>query len=212
MNDHEMNDANAGGDVFVADPADMEYYDEPELPKWPKVVGIISIVFASLGLVCGGVGTAWMFIQPGFMQSAAAQMKGGVPPQMLQHNTMLLAATFVGLAWALFLLLNGIMCVLRKPTVRPLMLVYGLGAIAITIWSMSVQMGIQSELDEWAKQNPDAEFAQQLNSGATAAGQLVGMVVGLTFSFAWPAFLLFWFGFVKTKPEQFTGGADVEVI
>jgi len=212
-NDHTQDDVNAtGGDVFVADPADVDYFDEPELPKWPKVIGIISICFASLGIVCGGIGTAWMFMQPGIMQSAAGQMEGGMPPQMTQMNTALLAPTIFGFAIAVFLLVIGIMCILRKPLVRPLMFVYAVLAVAVTLWSTSVQMGMQDEVAEWVQQNPDSEFAKQFNSGAQAVSQLIGLTIGLTISLAWPAFCLFWFGFVKTKPEQFTGGVDIDRI
>ena len=56
-----MNDANEfdpKADVFVADPADAEYFDEPMLPKWPIVVGTISIVLGCLFSLCGAMAPA----------------------------------------------------------------------------------------------------------------------------------------------------------
>lgn len=35
---------------------------------------------------------------------------------------------------------------------------------------------------------------------------MVGLAIGLFIGLAWPVFCLIWFGFVKTKPEQMTGG------
>jgi len=209
-----MNDQDdSRNDVFVADPADADpFFDEPELPGWPKVVGTISTVFAALGLVCGGLGAVGVFLQPTMMGSAAGQMEGGMPPQMTQVNHTLLVATIIGLAWAVFLLVGSIMCLLRKPVARPLLLAYAVGAIIITLWSVSVQMGIQDGIEQWVQDNPDADFSQNYSSSGQATGQLVGLVVGLTISLSWPAFCLFWFGFIKTKPEDFTGGADLDAI
>ncbi len=208
-NDHDPN----SDQVFIADPSTADIFDdEPTLPKWPKVVGIISICFASLGLICGGVGTAWMFIQPGFMKSAEANMPGGFPPELTQSNPTLIAATIIGTAWAAFLLVCGIMCVLRKPKVRPLFLLYAVIAILLTIWSASIQLELQAGVKQWVADHPDAQFSDMSRNGAQGIGQFIGLIVGLAISFSWPAFCLFWFGFVKTKPDDFTGGANIEVL
>ena len=58
---------------------DMPMPAEP--PAWPKVVGIISIVWASLGLLCGVCGTGWLLYMPTFAKSMEAQM-GPMPPAM----------------------------------------------------------------------------------------------------------------------------------
>jgi hypothetical protein len=41
-----------------------------------------------------------------------------------------------------------------------------------------------------------------------AAGQLVGLVLLILLGFGVPLFYLIWFGLLKTKPEQITGGDE----
>ncbi len=202
--------ANGGPDeVFVAPPTSPsdDDFDFTEPPGWPKVVGIFSILFASLGLVCGGVGLVWMFVGPGMMQSAAGNMEGGMPPSLTTRNTTLLAITMISTIWAVLLLVSGILTIQRKPVARLSHLVWAAGAIVLTVVSIKMQLDMQAEMAQWMKDNPSAEFTMNAKQGG-GAGNLIGLVLGIVLGLSWPTFCFIWFGLIKTKPEQMTGGIE----
>lgn len=181
------------GDVF-----------DDEMKSWPKVIGIISIVFGALGLTCGLMGAVWMFIQPGIM----GQIPGGAPPQMTTLDPVMLVATVLGVCSALFLLICGAMLVGRKPVAAKLHLVYAVVAILLAIWGTMLQLDMQAGIAEWVKNNPDTDFAKQQQM-AGGAGNMIGLAIGLLLSFSWPIFCLLWFGVVKRgKTHEITQGMD----
>ena len=90
-------------------------------------------------------------------------------------------------------------------------MIWAIPSIPLSLYSYTVQMGKQDSLREWAKQYPDTQYAQMLQSqGAT--GQQIGEIIGLALTIVLgvliPAFFILWFGFIKTKPEQMTGTED----
>ena len=48
--------------------SDFDEFNLNEAPKWPKVVGIISIIWALVGLTCGGRGMASSFLLAPMME------------------------------------------------------------------------------------------------------------------------------------------------
>lgn len=194
-------------DVFVAPPTDRgEFVDDfVEPAKWPKVYGIISIVWGALGLLCGGLGAAWMGFGPRMMQSAAANSAGGFPPALTTVNPATLAITVVSTLWAVLLITAGSMCVARKPAARPAHLVWAVGAIVLTAIGTKMNLDIQADIAQWVRDNPNADFSKA-QAGAGSLGNMIGLAVGLFFGLVWPIFSLIWFGIVKTKPEEFTRG------
>lgn len=201
---HDPYAAGGADDVYIAPPTEQgDDWDFAEAPGWPKVVGIISIILGALGLVCGGAGIVWMAVGPGMMQGSAQNMQGGMPPVLLQMNVPVLALTAVGTAWSILLVVAGAMCAGRKPMARSLHLLWALGTVVLTIVNTKFQLDIQADIAEWIKDNPNSDFAQYAQRGG---GGMVGLAIGLFIGLAWPVFCLIWFGFVKTKPEQMTGG------
>lgn len=199
---------NEPDDVFVAPPTspDDDDFDFAEPPGWPKVVGIVSIVFAALGLVCGGLGVAWMGFGPGVMQGAANNMQGGMPPALTTHNPVMLTLAIVGTLWSLLLLVGGVMCVNRKSVARPMLLIWSVGGAVLTVINIKFQLDMQAEIAQWVSDNPNADFSQQAGSGGLS--NVLGLAIGVVMGLAWPAFCLIWFGLVKTKPEDMTGGVE----
>lgn len=172
-----------------------------EPPRWPKVVGIASIAWASLGMLCGACGVASPALQ-GLIPKEMTE-KWGPMPAAMQQSPMQTAAAGIGIAWALVLLAAGIACVMRRPAARPMHLVYALGSIGLSLWGLSMGLRQMAALNQWAQQNPANEWAKMHNPlmGLVMIG--AGMVLGL----AWPGFCLVWFGAVKRRREDFTGGA-----
>jgi hypothetical protein len=169
-----------------------------ELPGWPKVVGTISIVWSSLGLLCGGCGLLMIFIGPSFMKGAEAKL-GPIPPAMLP-NPLQAAAGGVSLLWTIVLLTAGIFTVGRKPLGRVLHLIHAPGAIILVIVGMVLQFKQMGELKAWCAANPDNGWAQRIN----APGGNIGPYVGLFFAVlgvGWALFCLAWFAPSKRSAE-----------
>ncbi len=183
-------------------PTEPDDFDiDPILPGWPKPVGIISIVLASLSLTCGTCGVIGSVMSPMFMKMAGPDA-GPVPP-MMQPQIMNYVQMAIGLLWAGLLLTAGIMTLRRLYTGRLLHLVYAIGSIPLLVWSIMTQLDMAAQLNQWAQQNPGSPFAQGNNPW-------IGIAITVIFGLPWPLFCLIWFGVVKTKPEHFTGGQLVD--
>lgn len=165
---------------------------EPQ--KWPGVVGVTSIVLASLGLLCGLCGSVWTFMAPSFLQRAEAQM-GAPAPDVMYPGVAQIVLMVIGTLWAVVLLVAGIMLVRRKDTARKLHLVYAGVAVLLGLISMGLSTQQQLAVLAWAKANPDSPWAKN----ASPLGLVIGLVLGLIIGLGWPIFCLIWFGIIKRR-------------
>lgn len=189
-------------ELYVGPGADeLDDLDAPEPPTWPKAIGIISIVWGAIGLVCGGVGVASPFIMSGFV----GNMPGGAPPALTTPNPALIGVQAVSLVWTVVLIVAGALTLARKPAGRTTHLIWVVGALVLAGVITYLNMQQQAAIQEWIRQNPDAAFSKQSDTGG-GMGTIFGWVCGLTLGFAWPLFILIWFGLVKRKPSDITQG------
>jgi hypothetical protein len=185
--------------------ADMLDDDIKPRPAWPKVVGIISIVLGSLGLICGVLGTGSLFFFPSMMSGQT--FEGGTPPVFpYQPAPMgLLVLSVFGTLWAVVLIVAGAMCVGRKPAARPVHLVWALVTVVTSTLSMYMQVTMQNKASDWMRDNPDAQVTQMSGGGV---GNLIGLAVGGFFAYAWPLFVLIWFLMVKRRNSDVAEGVE----
>lgn len=178
-------------------PAEMPSLSEPA--RWPKTVGVISVVWGSIGLLCGTCGFAYMIFMPQLMRMAEEQFKEPVPSVMLPG---LAAKVFMvlGMLPPPILLAGGIALLRRKAAARPLHLVYAVLATILMIGGTVVQAQQQLAIMQWAKENASSKWAQQGNS---PTGLLIGFVMLLIF-LIWPLFCMVWFGGIKRDPSEWT--------
>lgn len=191
---------------FDADPEDLDADLDAVRPGWPKGVGIPSIILGALMLVCNGMGVAWFSVgQPWMMQQAidSGQMEGGVPPFMMQPMLGMTVLCVVGLLVSVLLVVAGISTVARRPAGRALHLAYGALSVVTFGVSMYMNMSMQAQTNEWIQQNPDSGFAAQAQQ---SLGPGFGLAMGVLLGLVWPVFCLIWFGLVKKRPEDMTGG------
>lgn len=173
-------------------------------PKWPTVVGTISIVWGGLSLTCAGCGVASMLFSPQMMKMAEAEL-GPAPAVMLPTMPQLILSG-LGVPWAILLIVAGIFTVTRSPAGRASHLVWAVGSLLIGLLYAVLAVQQQLAIADWAAQNPDNQWAQHNNPLVA----YVSLAVGLVLSFAWPVFCLIWFGLVKHRPEDMTGGVTPE--
>lgn len=176
---------------------EVEDHDWNEPPKWPKVVGIISIVWGSIGVLCNGLGLVGTVLTPQMMQMAAQEMEGGMPPQVTQPNMWYAVMGVLSILMSIGLILAGIFTVNRKPAGRTFHLAVAVGTLILVAISLPLQWANMTAIGEWVANNPDAEFSQNY----TPMGSMVGMAVSVVLAGGWPIFLLIWFGALGKRPE-----------
>ncbi|MCG3125113.1 MAG: hypothetical protein GIKADHBN_03641 [Phycisphaerales bacterium] len=161
-----------------------------EQPSWPKVVGIISICVGALFMCCGGFGLA----SPLLMNMMPPEQRSQFPPSMMSGlQTALIAA---GMLSDVLLIVAGALTISRKPAGRVLHLAFAVIAILITIGATFAGFQQQAVIDQWVRENPSSQFAQQQKM-AGGMGQWFGLGIGLVLGLAYPIFLFIWFGLVK---------------
>lgn len=180
--------------------ADILDVNEP--PSWPKVVGGTSIGWGGLLLTCAGCGVAGIVFLPQLMGGMANQ-PGGLPPTM-QPTITSYVSLGLSVVWAVFLVVCGILTVLRVPAARWMSIVYAIGGMALAIWGTVIQLDLQTRMALWCREHPDSPFAQ--GQGGIFQWIVLGIVFFLGYS--WPVFCLIWFGFVKRTPESMTAGTS----
>lgn len=186
--------------------SDIDEFNLNEAPRWPKVVGIISIVWGAVGLTCAGCGLG----SSAFMGSMVGSQLNGAPlPPAWQFGTVDYVIAGLGLLLSIVIIVAGIQTILRKRMGWALHLVYGLCAIPLNIASALNGFAKQSAMPQWAEDYPDNPIAEGINRGG--ADQTVGMIVGvlmILFFMLYPLFIVIWFGLIKNKHEQMTGGVE----
>ena len=183
--------------------------DEP--PTWPKTIGIVSIVWASLGLTCTGCGVVGLAAQPFMKQIMQGQKtRDGQPipdmPQVMLAGPVEWLQMIVGAAVVVLLLVAGIWLIKRKPQARQMHLIYAGISVVTTIVGTVLAVQKQSAIAEWARNNADNFWAQQNGQGGMI-GQL-SLVIGALLGLAYPAFVLVWFLFIKKNPAEIDAGVE----
>lgn len=171
--------------------------------SWPTVIGVISIIFGSLGVlsnVCGGV---FLFLSEPLMSlvpeeqasEMEAQMSSSMPYPFMQGGLM-----FIELVVSVLMLVGGIMLLRRRRAAAGLLfgtawldLVANTAGAAVGFLVMQAQMKAMQE---------NAEMAQQMPAGIGSLVQGAGgvmMFVQWVFLAIWPVFVLIWFSRSKVR-------------
>lgn len=184
--------------------AHTDLADRPP-PGWPKVIGILSIVFGLIAIVFGAGLTAMI---PVFGNLIEPQLNGDpLPPNMVLTPTLIAVAVF-GVLCNLLLVVAGFMTVARKPAGRALHLVYAVLLMIATFATSLYQVQILKATEQWAADYPDNMMAQQMGSPGQDVGQIAGIVFALALGIAWPIFCIIWFGMVKRDPGDMGDTTD----
>ncbi|MCH7814002.1 MAG: hypothetical protein IID40_08270 [Planctomycetes bacterium] len=171
-----------------------ELYFTPEPSSWPKVIGIISIVLGSLGIL-GGINGA---LSPFYAASLAKFMPGQsaeVMAMVKEFAVWTVAGSLVAIGLAGLLLAAGIALVKQRPQAVGRCRLWAVLKILFAIANTVLQYQIQSRMMQ----------AQQ-DSGNFPAGMAdlmvwTAVVMPLAWALPYPGFLLIWFGRSKIKLE-----------
>lgn len=166
----------------------------PEPPQWPKVVGIISICWGGLGLLCN----ACMPLMPLALKNAMPADAGELPP-MFPEGPKIFIAIAGGLLASLLCITAGALSISRNPVTRPLHVTYGIIAIILTVFGTFMNLEFQKTQRQWVADHPDSPIAKQMASQSQASFNVIGLAFGVAFGCAYPVFCIAWYGAVKRK-------------
>ncbi|MFO0833808.1 MAG: hypothetical protein U0638_02465 [Phycisphaerales bacterium] len=177
--------------------------DMIEPPKWPKAVGITSIVIGAVMIGCAGCGVIGAIFGQAMMPP---EMKNQMPPSQISPGMMIHMAA--GVAADILLIVAGGMTLGRKLAGRHLHLAYA--GFAVVLFGIGIWLQIQQQavMQQWASQNPDNPTAKAMQGPMGSIGLVIGIVIGALFGLLYPLFLIIWFGFVKRTEESMTGGIE----
>jgi hypothetical protein len=182
---------------------------EPQRKAWPKVIGIISIVWGSLALICNGCGLVGQMFQSAAMGMMPQQTGGQqIPPMpdVMKPGIAEYAVSGLGILIGVILITGGSMLVARNPIGRVLHLAYAGLSIVITLAGTALAIQKQSAIAAWAKQNTEDFWAKQ--QGQSASFAMIGIGVVALLGLAYPIFCLVWFGAVKRDTREITEGRE----
>ncbi|MBL9000226.1 MAG: hypothetical protein JNK25_03720 [Phycisphaerae bacterium] len=178
--------------------SDMPYLP-PEPPQWPKVVGIISIVWAGIALTCIPCGMIGPFVYPAILPPE--MMEGGLPPNM-QVSPIMLGMNAAGLLLSLLLLTAGVMTIKRAAAGRTLHLAYAWLQVPAVIFSFWFVTKMAADVRTWVANNPDHPLAKGQSASGPDMNLIIGVVMTVIFGVIYPLFLLIWFQMVKRTPQS----------
>lgn len=189
-----------------------DFVPESQPKAWPKVVGIVSIVWGSLSLLCNGCGFVANASQEAMMNMIPKPTGPNAPvmgpmPDVMKAGIVEIAGTGLGFVLGIVLIVAGSMLVARRSASRGLHLAYAVVGALLTVAYTVFMVQKLGAMTAWAKQNPDDFWAQQSQSGFAYIGLGFGVVIGL----AYPLFCLVWFGIVKKDMRELSQGVEEQV-
>lgn len=180
----------------------FDLHVEQEPPAWPKVIGIISIVWGSLGVLCG------LCTMAQTMLGSMVQQPGGQfqPPPA---SPAYLISLGLGVLVTILLLIAGIMLVKRQAIARPMFLVYSVLSIVTTVVGMAISLTdvipatiAAMKAQAAAETNPQAQQQMQQMVGFMDQFLSVITIVVCVIAMIFPLFCLVWFGAIKRKASD----------
>lgn len=187
-------------------------------PSWPKTIGILSIVFASIALTCTGIGGLFSFFAEPLLAAIVPDSPDGnpMPPNTVPpFDAVMIASIVIGLFANVLLLAAGIATARRSPAGRGRHLAYALVGLVSALFSIystfHANAHQNAQLEAWLADHGDTPLGLQMGSAQqreiTRLTQGVGLVTAFVLSAAWPVFCVVWFGMVKRAPGAM--GADL---
>lgn len=165
-----------------------------ERPSWPKVVGIVSILWGALGLVCNGCGVA----SPLLVGMIPENPQMGPMPDVLKPGLAQLVLAGIGLGMSVVLIIAGVATLQRQKAGRTLHLVWSGVNLVLLVVGIAMTFSVMGEQVAWVKDNPDNPWAKQYS----AFGTYIAIAVSVILGGGWPVFCLIWFGLVKKTHES----------
>lgn len=172
-------------------------------PKWPKVIGIIAIIFGSLALLQTAVAPLMI---PFSIKSTENAIAGDVDQKKLDTyfadltSLSTLSAVSLGIV-AIFLLVGGTLLLKKKKAAVPLLLIWAVLKMGFgCFFNYRNYLLMQTQFELMIPATGGGQEAEIVNS-ITTISSMVGMIFGSLWILAFPVFLLIWFS--RSKVREF---------
>lgn len=175
------------------DPNSVEFQERP--PGWPKVIGIVSIVLASLGLFCGVCAVGGMAMLP--MAGQQNPEFANLPPSV-QITPGLLLHIGLGIIGSILLVVAGIQTIRRNALGRTLHILSAIFGIAILCFGIYRSWIMIPQMEQFIQDYPNSMFSKSNPKTDFVTQVVTSVLLGGAYHF----FLLFWFLVVKRTPES----------
>ncbi len=181
----------------------MDAFQEPT--SWPKVIGIISMIWGGIGLTC--VGCGGVMTMAGTAMLPPEMQNGPLPPTMgFGIVNMLNLGT--GTLFSILLFAAGLTTLRRSMTGRTLHLVWSAASLAWIPVALYLAYYQTEAMKVFVRDNPDSPFSK---GGSPEMGLMIGIVMTAIFSI-YPVFIFIWFLFIKKTKESFGAAAVKDYI
>ncbi len=197
-------DTSGTGSTPAMTPSAFEDYRPPS--KWPMTIGVISIVFGSLGLICYGCGSANTAASPWLVNMMPEDQRPPLAGGMLL--TIQLFQQCSASLLSVWLLIAGIGVVRRRSWSRTQCIGWSVVKILVTVASTTITILLTSQ------------FVQHINDQMSQGGRtaplftvtegmfIIFVLAGVAWALFWPVFLLAWFSRVSVRQEVATWEAE----
>ncbi|MBY0113653.1 MAG: hypothetical protein K2Y21_12600 [Phycisphaerales bacterium] len=186
-------------------PEAMDMLAEPT--SWPKVIGIISMVWGGLSVTCAGCGGVMAMVGPAMLPPEMQQ--GPLPPTMGLNATNITSIGF-GFVMAAILFVAGLFTLRRSMTGRTLHLVWSGLSLAWIPVGLYLVFRQDAAMKLFIRENPDSPFSK--GPGAESnLGMMIGFGMTILFSI-YPLFIFVWFLLIKKTKESFGAEAVKDYI
>lgn len=191
-----------GFDPFSAPPTER---DEALIPQpssaWPTVLGVISIVWAAIGILGSACQIAFLPFMGRFVEAFMPPEQADQLVVFTEMTSWLIFAAVLWMAAETYLLVGGVMLLRRRPYSAGHLRVWAV--LAIIVWLVNTVGTLW--LTPETESTSDSATAQ-----AEQMWEFIGLACGGVLSCAWPVFILIWFGREKIKAEvaQWTSRPD----
>ena len=168
----------------------VDEWGEPQQSRWPGVIGTISIVLGSLGVLCYGCNSASTLAAP-FLPASMQNQAAQGPQQAIQIAQLCLA--FLLSVW---LLTSGIGLLRRRSWIRTSLLAWAVVKVVLTI--IGTVMGVIFAEDITRQINDSMAASAQAQGGSTppftfqASWIIIFVVIMFFWSLIWPTVVAVW--------------------
>ncbi|MEX0652743.1 MAG: hypothetical protein WD534_17245 [Phycisphaeraceae bacterium] len=186
----------------TAPPTDRsDYVAPPPHRTWPTAIGIIAIIFGSLGALGALWGAAapflmeWLFDAMG-LQQAEVQAQLEIMRSLLWWSV---SFSLVSLLLALLLLMAGVQLIRRRRQAGALCWWWAVLKMALVVGG--VALGYVAQQQQMELMTAQQQSHQQMAGAVSEAMALFNIAIGLAWGWALPVFMLIWFSRRSVKAD-----------
>lgn len=178
-------------------------------PKWPTVIGVLSIVFGSGALLQSATSALGLLVVRAQMEGFAKQGadQGKIDEYLAQYKSFVTLSSISLSLLALLLLASGILLLRRRRIAAVLHQVWAILKILVggfflfkTQGMTRLQMSIMLD-SPVMKGGPGGVKGNEMFEQFTSAAMWVGIGFGLVFLAIYPVFLIIWFNRERIRGE-----------